>query len=142
MTRALALLLVVLAVGIPAASAGRQDVPGVTPTSVLIGGTVPLTGPAAAFGVVGPGAAAYFAYVNDHGGVNGRKIVYKFYDDAYDPAQTVQLTRQLIQQDNVLAVFNTIGTPNALAVQPLLNQLKVPGLFAGTGASAFNDYKQ
>ena len=142
MRRAVALLVVALAVGIPAASAGRQDAPGVTPTTVLIGGTVPLTGPAAAFGVVGPGAAAYFAYVNDHGGVNGRKIIYKYYDDGYDPAQTVQLTRQLVQQDNVLAVFNTIGTPNALAVQPLLNQLKVPGLFAGTGASAFNDYKQ
>ena len=142
MIRALAVLVVALAVGIPAATAGQQDAPGVTPTTVLIGGTVPLTGPAAAFGVVGPGAAAYFAYVNDHGGVNGRKIIYKYYDDAYDPAQTVQLTRQLVQQDNVLAVFNTIGTPNALAVQPLLNQLKVPGLFAGTGASAFNDFKQ
>ena len=142
MIRALAVLAVALAVGIPAATAGQQDAPGVTPTTVLIGGTVPLTGPAAAFGVVGPGAAAYFAYVNDHGGVNGRKIIYKYYDDGYDPAQTVQLTRQLVQQDNVLAVFNTIGTPNALAVQPLLNQLKVPGLFAGTGASAFNDFKQ
>ncbi len=142
MSRALALLVVALAVGIPAATAGRQDAPGVTPTTVLIGGTVPLTGPAAAFGVVGPGAGAYFAYVNAHGGVNGRTITYKYYDDAYDPAQTVQLTRQLVQQDNVLAVFNTIGTPNALAVQPYLNQAKVPGLFAGTGASAFNDFKQ
>jgi ABC-type branched-subunit amino acid transport system substrate-binding protein len=142
MTRALAVLVAALAVGIPAATAGQKDVPGVTPTSVLIGGTVPLTGPAAAFGVVGPGAAAYFAYVNDHGGVNGRTITYKYYDDAYDPAQTVQLTRQLVQQDNVFAVFDTIGTPSALAVQPLLNQLKVPGLFAGTGATAFSKPKQ
>lgn len=142
MTRALAVILAALAVAIPAATAGRQDAPGVTPTSVLIGGTVPLTGPAAAFGVVGPGAAAYFAYVNDHGGVNGRTITYKYYDDGYDPAQTVQLTRQLVQQDNVFAVFNTIGTPNALAVQPLLNQLKVPGLFAGTGATSFSNPKQ
>jgi branched-chain amino acid transport system substrate-binding protein len=142
MTKALLVLVAALAVGIPAATAGRQDAPGVTPTSVLIGGTVPLTGPAAAFGVVGPGAAAYFAYVNDHGGVNGRTITYKYYDDGYDPAQTVQLTRQLVQQDNVFAVFDTIGTPNALAVQPLLNQLKVPGLFAGTGASAFSNFKQ
>jgi branched-chain amino acid transport system substrate-binding protein len=142
MTKALAVLVAALAVGLPAATAGRQDAPGVTPTSVLIGGTVPLTGPAAAFGVVGPGAAAYFAYVNDHGGVNGRTITYKYYDDGYDPAQTVQLTRQLVQQDNVLAVFNTIGTPNALAVQPLLNQLKVPGLFAGTGATSFSSPRQ
>jgi len=142
MTRALAILVAGLALGIPAASAGHQAVPGVTATSVLIGGTVPLTGPAAAFGVVGPGAAAYFAYVNDRGGVNGRTISYKYYDDAYDPAQTVQLTRQLVQQDNAFAIFNTIGTPSALAVQPLLNQLQVPGLFAGTGATAFNDFKQ
>jgi len=142
MRKALALLVAALAVGIPSATAGHQDAPGVTATNVLIGGTVPLTGPAAAFGVVGPGAAAYFAYVNDHGGVNGRTITYKYYDDAYDPAQTVQLTRQLVQQDNVFAVFDTIGTPNALAVQPYLNQAKVPGLFAGTGASAFNDFKQ
>ena len=142
MTRALAVLVAALAVCIPAAAAGRQDVPGVTPTTVLIGGTVPLTGPAAAFGVVGPGAAAYFAYVNAHGGVNGRTITYKYYDDGYDPAQTVQLTRQLVQQDGVFAVFDTIGTPNALAVQPFLNQAKVPGLFAGTGASAFDNFKQ
>ncbi len=142
MTRALLVLAVALAIGIPAATAGQQDAPGVTPTSVLIGGTVPLTGPAAAFGVVGPGAAAYFAWVNAHGGVNGRTITYKYLDDGYDPAQTVQLTRQLVQQDNAFAIFGTIGTPNALAVQPLLNQLKVPGLFAGTGASAYANAKQ
>ena len=82
------------------------------------------------------GAAAYFAYVNDHGGVNGRKIQYQYLDDGYDPTQTVQLTRQLVQQDNVLAIFNTIGTDNALAVRPFLNQLNVPMLFAGTGVAA------
>ena len=81
--------------------------PGVTPTTVLLGGTVPLTGEAAAFGAVGPGAKAYFDYVNDEGGVHGRKISYRFYDDAYNPAQTVQLTRKLVEQDRVFAVFNT-----------------------------------
>jgi branched-chain amino acid transport system substrate-binding protein len=126
---------------VPAANAGRAATPGVTDTTIAIGGTVPLSGPAAAFGVVGPGAAAYFAYVNDHGGVNGRTIQYTYLDDGYDPAQTVQLTRKLVQQDNVLAVFNTIGTDNVLAVQPLLNQLGVPELFAGTGASRAADPK-
>src|SRR5262249_26733370 len=123
-----------------AAPAALAD-PGVTDTTVKIGGTVPLSGPAAAFGVVGPGAAAYLAYVNDHGGVNGRTIQYEYLDDGYDPTKTVQLTRQLVQQDGVFAVFNTIGTDNALAVRPFLNQLQVPMLFAGTGASSFADPK-
>ena len=86
-----------------------------TATRVLLGGTVPLTGEAAAFGAVGPGAKAYFDYVNAKGGVNGRKIEYRFYDDAYNPAQTVQLTRKLVEQDRVFAVFNGIGTANNLA---------------------------
>jgi branched-chain amino acid transport system substrate-binding protein len=137
-TRALVVLVAALALAAPAALAD----PGVTDTTVKLGGTVPLSGPAAAFGVVGPGAAAYFAYVNDRGGVNGRKIDYEYLDDGYDPTKTVQLTRQLVQQDNVLAIFNTIGTDNALAVRPFLNQLQVPMLFAGTGASAFADPKQ
>ena len=75
------------------ASAGGSADPGVTATSIVLGGTVPLSGEAAAFGSVGPGAKAYFAYVNASGGVNGRKIDYRYYDDAYNPAQTVQLTR-------------------------------------------------
>jgi branched-chain amino acid transport system substrate-binding protein len=134
-------LLAVLAVAVPAATARHADTPGVTDTTIKIGGTVPLSGPAAAFGVVGPGAAAYFAFVNDHGGVNGRKIQYEYLDDGYNPTQTVQLTRQLVQQDDVLAIFNTIGTDNALSVRPFLNQLNVPMLFAGTGASDFGDPK-
>ena len=137
---AVALAAVALA-AVPAATARHADTPGVTDTTVKIGGTVPLSGPAAAFGVVGPGAAAYFAYVNDRGGVNGRKIQYEYLDDGYNPTQTVQLTRQLVQQDNVFAIFNTIGTDNALAVRPFLNQLNVPMLFAGTGASDFGDPK-
>jgi branched-chain amino acid transport system substrate-binding protein len=133
------LAVAVSALALTAAGAVAADTPGVTDTTVKIGGTVPLSGPAAAFGVVGPGAAAYFAYVNDHGGVNGRKIQYEYLDDGYDPTRTVELTRQLVQQDGVLAVFNTIGTDNALAVRPFLNQLGVPELFAGTGASAMAD---
>ena len=121
------------------ASAPSSSDPGVTPTSILIGGTVPLTGEAAAFGSVAPGAKAYFDYVNARGGVYGRKIVYRYYDDGYDPARTVQLTRQLVEQDKVFAVFNSIGTANNLAVRDYLNAAKVPQLFGGTGTSKIGD---
>jgi branched-chain amino acid transport system substrate-binding protein len=110
--------------------------PGVTPTSILIGGTVPLSGEAAAIGSVGPGAKAYFDYVNAHGGVYGRKVVYRYYDDGYDPARTVQLTRQLVEQDHVFAIFNSIGTANNLAIRDYLNAMKVPQLFVGDGSDA------
>src|SRR5262249_59175293 len=103
-----ALILVASAGAIPAAD------PGVTSTSVLLGGTVPITGEAAAFGTVAPGAKAYFDYVNAKGGVNGREIEYRYYDDAYNPAQTVQLTRRLVAQDKVFAVLNSVGTPTHL----------------------------
>ena len=130
-----ATLLAALAAALAAVPAGLAD-PGVTPTSVKIGGTVPLSGEAAAFGSVGPGAKAYFDYVNAHGGVNGRKIEYVYYDDAYDPAQTVKLTRQLVEQDQVFAIFDTVGTDNNLAIRPYLNQLKVPQLFVADGSDA------
>jgi branched-chain amino acid transport system substrate-binding protein len=129
-TAAAALLLVV------ASSAGAAPAadPGVSPTSVLLGGTAPLTGEAAAFGSVAPGAKAYFDYVNSKGGVNGRKISYKYYDDAYNPAQTVQLTRRLVEQDHVFAIFNSVGTANNLAIRDYLNAAKVPQLFVGDGS--------
>ncbi|MEO5632573.1 ABC transporter substrate-binding protein [Gaiella sp.] len=110
--------------------------PGLTPTTIVLGGTVPLSGEAAAFGSVGSGARAYFAYVNAKGGVNGRKIDYRYLDDGYDPAQTVQLTRQLVEQDKVFAVFNSVGTNNNLAIRPYLSAQKVPQLFVGDGSDA------
>jgi branched-chain amino acid transport system substrate-binding protein len=120
------------------ASAGATPAadPGVTATSVLLGGTVPLTGEAAAFGTVGPGARAYFDYVNAKGGINGRRIEYRYYDDAYNPGQTVQLTRRLVEQDGVFAIFNSIGTANSLATRDYLNAQKVPQLFAGDGSQS------
>jgi branched-chain amino acid transport system substrate-binding protein len=134
--RRLALLaLVALGVSATAGATTTAD-PGVTATTVLIGGTVPLSGEAAAFGSVGPGAKAYFDWVNARGGVNGRKIEYRYYDDAYNPAQTVQLTRRLVEQDQVLAVFNSVGTANNLAIRDYLNAQKVPHLFAGDGSVA------
>ena len=128
-------LLLVLVLASTAGAAATAD-PGVTAKKIVIGGTVPLSGEASAFGSVGPGAKAYFAYVNANGGVHGRKIDYRFYDDAYDPVQTVQQTRRLVEQDKVFAIFNSVGTANNKAIQPYLNQRKVPQLFVGDGAQA------
>ncbi len=127
--------LVALVVAAGAGARPAQD-PGVTPATILIGGTVPLTGEAAAFGSVGAGAEAYFDYVNETTRVHGRRITYTYYDDAYNPAQTVQLTRKLVEQDKVFAVFNTVGTANSLAVREYLNAQKVPQLFAADGSQA------
>jgi branched-chain amino acid transport system substrate-binding protein len=113
--------------------------PGVTASTITIGGTVPITGPAALFGSVGRGADAYFKYVNAHGGVNGRKIKYVYLDDAYDPSKTVMLTRQLVEQNHVLAIFNTVGTDNNIAIRDYLNAAKVPQLFGGTGTVEIGD---
>jgi len=118
-----------------AAAALALATPGVTATQITLGGTVPLSGPAAAYASVGPGADAYFKYVNSKGGVFGRKIVFKYEDDEFDVAKTVLLTRQLVEQDNVLAIFDSVGTEHALAVRPYLNDRKVPQLFVGSGVS-------
>jgi len=134
--RRLALLLALFAVA-PVALAAST--PGVTSTTITIGGTVPITGPAALFGSVGRGADAYFKYVNAHGGVNGRKIKYVYRDDAYDPAKTVQLTRELVENDHVFAIFSTIGTDNTIATTDYLNAAQVPQLFAGTGTARVGD---
>ena len=124
-------------VAVAGASARGSDSPGVTSTSVTIGGTVPLSGIAAAYAAVAKGADAYFHFVNDKGGVNGRKIDYKYLDDAYNPAQTVQQTRQLVQQQNIFVDFNSLGTEQNLAIRSFLNEQKIPQLFVATGASTF-----
>jgi branched-chain amino acid transport system substrate-binding protein len=117
------------------ASGGVGADPGVTDTSIMIGGTAALSGPQSDYyAPIARGARAYFAYVNARGGVFGRKIDYKVVDDAYDPAQTAQTTRQLVEQDHVFAIFNSIGTEHTLEVRPYLNAAKVPQLFVGTGA--------
>jgi branched-chain amino acid transport system substrate-binding protein len=131
------LLLVLIVVAVPTALA--SSTPGVTATTITIGGTVPITGPAALFGSVGRGADAYFKYVNAHGGVNGRKIKYLYRDDAYDPSKTVALTRELVENDHVFAIFSPIGTDNTIATTDYLNAAKVPQLFAGTGAAQVGD---
>jgi branched-chain amino acid transport system substrate-binding protein len=139
---ALALLALAAAVATGAtASSGAE--PGLTANTILLGGTSPLTGPASAYASVARGANAYFQHVNARGGVNGRTIVYKIVDDAYNPAQTVQATTQLVEQDKVFAVFNGLGTAQNEAIRPYLNQNKVPQLFVASGATTFGrDYRQ
>jgi branched-chain amino acid transport system substrate-binding protein len=125
-----------------ALGATRAD-PGVDNDSILIGGTAPLSGEASSGGGVARGAEAYFKWVNAHGGVNGRKIEYKYVDDGYEPARTVQATRQLVQADRVFAIFNSLGTSHNLAIRSFLNQSKVPQLFSASGATTFGrDYSQ
>jgi branched-chain amino acid transport system substrate-binding protein len=117
------------------AAVTASGTPGVSPTTITIGGTVPLSGPASAFGSVARGSDAYFKYVNSLGGVHGRKIVYKYVDDGYEPARTVQLTQRLVEQDQVFSLFDTVGTDNALAIRQYVNDRKVPDLFVGSGAA-------
>jgi branched-chain amino acid transport system substrate-binding protein len=134
MKLALAALVSLLAV-----SAGGTATPGVTPTEIVLGATGPLTGSESAYAPTLTGARAYFDYVNAHGGVNGRKIVYKVEDDQYNPVETVQLTQKLVEQEGVFAIFNSIGTEHALAVRDYLNARKVPQLFVGSGATVIGN---
>ena len=135
MSRALAALAAAALVAIPAAGAGRTATPGVTATQIVLGGTGPLSGSESQYEPILSGAKAYFDYANAHGGVYGRKIVYKIEDDQYNPTQTVSLTQKLVEQDDVFAIFNSVGTEHALAVRDYLNQRKVPQLFLGSGAA-------
>ncbi len=122
---------------LPGAFARSAADPGITSTTILLGGTSPLTGPAAAYASVARGAKAYFDSVNARGGVSKRKFEYRILDDAYNPATTVQATRQLVEQDKVFAIFNSLGTEQNLAVREYLNQTKVPQLFVATGATTW-----
>ena len=124
-------------VALPAALAGASADPGVSSSTILLGGTSPLTGPAAQYASVARGAKAYFDSVNAKGGVAKRKIEYEIVDDAYNPAQSIQATRQLVEQEGVFAVFNSLGTDQNLAVRDYLNQRKVPQLFVASGATTW-----
>ena len=120
-------------------SALTASAPGITPTTITIGSHQPLTGPVApGYDEIAPASTAYFNYVNAHGGVYGRKIVYKYLNDAYDPTTTASVVRQLVLQDNVYAVFNGLGTPTHLAAMSFLNSEKVPDLFVASGCECWN----
>lgn len=135
MKGALALLVLAVAVVASAAIAAGTSTPGVTKNSVTIGGTFPLTGPAALYGVIPKAENAYFQYVNAQGGVNHRKINFKVYDDGYNPAMTVPLTHKLVQSDHVFAVYGSLGTAPVLATRDYLNKAGVPQVLVATGDS-------
>jgi branched-chain amino acid transport system substrate-binding protein len=130
---------------VAATSAGARPVatPGVSATEIHLGSSVPLSGETAIAGNVARGIEAYFKYVSDNGGVFGRKITFTYLDDGYDPGRAVNNTIRLIQQEQVLAVFSSLGTSNNLAVRKLLNDAKVPQLYVSSGATTFGrDYKK
>ena len=116
--------------------------PGVTNTSIKIGNIMPYSGPASAYGVIGTAEAAYFRKINDEGGINGRKIDFVSYDDSYSPPKTVEQARKLVEDDNVLLIFNSLGTPTNTAIQKYMNEEKVPQLFVATGATKWSDPKE
>ena len=117
--------------------------PGVSDTEIILGGSHPFSGPASAYGNIGKGIGVYFDYINDHGGINGRKIKWIDKDDGYSPPQAVQIAHQLVEQEHVFAMFDTLGTAVNTAIRPYLNQNGVPQLFVATGATTWGkDYKQ
>jgi ABC-type branched-subunit amino acid transport system substrate-binding protein len=132
----------VLAVSFAAPSfAEKQYDPGASDTEIKIGQTIPLSGPASAYGSIGKVQAAYIRMINEKGGINGRKINLIQYDDSYNPPKTVEQVRKLVESDEVLTTFQIIGTPPNAAVQRYLNEKKVPQLLASTGATRFTDPK-
>jgi branched-chain amino acid transport system substrate-binding protein len=114
---------------------------GATDTEIKIGNIMPYSGPASAYGVIGKTQEAYFRKINAEGGINGRKINFVSYDDAYSPPKTVEQARKLVESDEVLFIFNPLGTPPNSAIQKYMNQKKVPQLFVATGATKWNDPK-
>ena len=120
------------------ASAQKQYDTGATDTEIKIGNIMPYSGPASAYGVIGKTEQAYFNKINAEGGINGRKINFISYDDAYSPPKTVEQARKLVESDEVLFIFNPLGTPPNSAIQKYMNMKKVPQLFVATGATKWN----
>src|ERR1700742_4617468 len=114
---------------------------GATDTEIKIGNIMPYSGPASAYGIIGRTEAAYFKKINEEGGINGRKINFISYDDAYSPPKTGEQARKLVESDEVLFIFNSLGTPPNSAIQKYMNSKKVPQLFVATGATKWNDPK-
>lgn len=124
----------------PAAAQKKYD-PGASDTEIKIGQTMPYSGPASAYGTIGKVEAAYFKMLNEQGGINKRKINFISLDDGYSPPKTVEMVRRLVEQDEVLFLMNTLGTPSNTAIHKYMNGKKVPHLFLATGASKWNDPK-
>src|ERR1700733_8192385 len=119
--------------------AWAENAPGVTDAEIKIGQTMPYSGPASAYGLIGKTETAYFRMINDAGGVNGRKLNLISLDDGYSPPKTVEQVRRLVEQEQVAFLFNTLGTPPNAAIRQYLNDNKVPQLFVATGAAMWGD---
>ena len=128
--------------GSRAAFAQKKYDDGVTDKEIKIGHTNPYSGPASSYGIIGKAEEAYWKSVNDRGGINGRMIKFITLDDGYSPPKTVEVVRQLVEQDKVLCTFNTLGTPTNTAIHKYMNQKKVPMLFVATGASKWGNPKE
>lgn len=124
-----------------AGAADKKYGPGVTDTQIKLGQTSPYSGPASAYSVIAKAQLAYFKMINDQGGINGRKVNLISIDDAYSPAKTVEQTRKLVEQEEVAAILNPLGTPTGLSVRKYLNDKKVPQLFVGAGATLWGDHE-
>jgi branched-chain amino acid transport system substrate-binding protein len=139
-SRHLSLALALVALAAPAAAEKKYD-PGASDGEIKVGNIMPYSGPVSAYGVIGKTEAAYFAMINDRGGINGRKINFISYDDGYSPPKTVEQARKLVESDEVLLVFQSLGTPTNTAIQKYMNAKKVPQLFVATGATKWGDPK-
>src|SRR6266571_3663998 len=134
---------IVLALGLaasPALAQKKYDA-GVSDSEIKIGNINPYSGPASAYGTIGKTIAAYFNKVNAEGGINGRKINFISYDDGYSPPKAVEQARKLVESDEVLLIFQSLGTPSNTAIQKYMNLKKVPQLFVATGATKWGDPK-
>src|SRR3979411_1609959 len=134
-------IILLAATGSSALAQKKYDT-GATDTEIKIGNIMPYSGPASAYGVIGKTEAAYFKKINAEGGINGRKINFISYDDGYSPPKTVEQARKLVESDEVLLIFNSLGTPPNSAIQKYMNTKKVPQLFVATGATKWNDPKE
>jgi branched-chain amino acid transport system substrate-binding protein len=123
------------------AVAQKRYGPGADDKEIKIGGISPYSGPASSYGTIGKGIKAYFDKINAEGGINGRKLNFISYDDGYNPSRTVEMARKLVEQDEVLFIFNVLGTPTNSAIHKYMNQQKVPQLFNATGATKWGDPK-
>ena len=134
-------IILLAATGSSAVAQKKYDI-GATDDEIKIGNIMPYSGPASAYGVIGKTEAAYFNKINAEGGINGRKIKFISYDDAYSPPKTVEQARRLVESDEVLLIFGPLGTASNSAIQKYMNEKKVPQLFVATGATKWNDPKQ
>ncbi len=138
---AMAALAAALAMTANTASAQKKYDPGASDTEIRIGNIMPYSGPASSYGVIGKTEAAYFDKVNAEGGINGRKIKFISYDDGYSPPKAIEQARKLVESDEVLLIFQPLGTPSNSAIQKYMNAKKVPQLFVATGATKWGDPK-